>query len=254
MKQEYIKKEIINIISKSQKEFDENLKNKNVMFVYEDNKGNVDKVEVVLPVSCFYHLTGVMAYDKDNKLINSYKFYNLLNKNRISSMNIKIKNKTTYYKLNVLPQLMKIDRNANMIGEFVGNNLYLRTEKVAGNVNACMGFIKNTKLESVYIPNTILKEDIRKITSNRNKIVGIMKKDINDELYEEITYLKNNYEVIQIIKCGKFAKVVNYIKLKSNDKLISKKILEFKKVLIEELKKVEFIGKEEVKFYPIQTN
>lgn len=254
MKQEVRKKEMIDIIAKSQKEFDKNLKNKNVMFIFEDNQGNINKVEVMFPIGCFYHLTGTNVYDKNNKIVNSYKFYNLLKGNKINSMKIQPKNKTTYYKLDVLPQLMRIDRNANMIGEFIGNNLFLKTEKVAGNVNACMGVVKNNSLENIYVPNTILKEDIRKITNEKNKIIGIMKKGINEGLYEEVTYLKNNYEVIQILKGGGFAEVVNYIKLRSNDKLISRKICEFKKSLIEELQKVKFIGTEKFEITIVPTN
>ena len=102
-------------------------------------------------------------------------------------------------KLQVLPQLMKIDRNSTMIGDFNNSNLYLQTKKIIGNVNACMGFIKDSK-SSLYIPNTTLKSDIRDITNNTNKIVAILKKDANKILYDEMTYLKQNYIVKDILK------------------------------------------------------
>lgn len=227
MKQEFINKSMIDTISKCQKEFDTNLKNKKLMFVYEDNRRNVDKEEMIFPVSCFYHLTGIKAYDKNNQLLNSYKFYTLLKNNRIDAMKIIPKNETTYYKLEVLPQLMRIDRNANMIGEFNGSNLLLQTEKIAGNINACMGFVKNDEFGNTYIPNTALKEDIRRIVDVKYKIVAILKKDMSENLYANITYLKQNYQIRDILKNEDIGKIVDTDKIYSADRNIDKKIYEF---------------------------
>ena len=219
------KKEFIDIIAKSQKEFEKNLKNKKMIFIYENNDKTMSKEEVFFPISAFYHLTGVQAYDLNNKLLNSYQFYEILRVGGINETKIKLKDKTTYYKLQVLPQLMKLDKMANMIGNFTGYSLFLQTDKIIGNVNACMGFIKNE--QNIYIPNTALKEDIRNITKDRKKIIAVLKKSINEKLYKDITYLKQNCPIENILKNENVNKSIDIENICSSDRNISKKIEEF---------------------------
>ena len=197
MEKDVEKKKIINIISNCQKEFDKNLKNKSLMFICEDKNRIIDEQEMFFPLSCFYHLTGIKAYE-NNKELNSYRFYDLLKKGTINANNLIKKDTTTDLKLQVLPQLMKIDKNANMIGNFYDSNIYLQTEKVAGNINSCMGFVKNNET-NLYIPNTALKRDIRDITKDRKKVIAILKKDFNEKLYKNITYLKKGYNIDEIL-------------------------------------------------------
>ena len=61
-----------------------------------------------------------------------------------------------------------------------------------------MGFIKNG--QDLYVPNTALKQDIRDITDDRKKIIAVLKKNINEKLYKNITYLKQTYQVEEILK------------------------------------------------------
>lgn len=219
------KKEFIDIIAKSQKEFEKNLKNKKLIFIYENNDKTIGKEEVFFPISAFYHLTGVQACDLNNKLLNSYQFYEILRVGGINETKIKLKDKTTYYKLQVLPQLMKLDKMANMIGDFTGHSIFLQTDKLIGNVNACMGFVKNE--QNIYIPNTALKEDIRNITADRKKIIAVLKKSINEKLYKDITYLKQNYQIENILKNKNVNKSIDIENICSSDRNISKKIEEF---------------------------
>lgn len=170
-------------------------------------------------------MTGVQAYDSNDKILNSYKFYELLRVGGINETKIKMKNKTIYYKLQVLPQLMKLDKMANMIGVFTGQSLLLQTDKLIGNVNYCMGFIKNE--QNIYIPNTALKEDIRNITEDRKKIIAVLKKSINEKMYKDITYLKQNYQIADILKSKKINEVIDIENICSSDRNISKKIEEF---------------------------
>lgn len=192
--------EVFNIISRCLKEYDNNLKNNKVMFIIEYKDRTIGKEEMYFPKSSYYHLTGINLYNKFGKLVNSYEFYDLIKFKRLNLQEYKIKNKdaTTDLKLQVLPQLMKIDRIASMIGNFSHNNMFLQTEKIAGNVNACMGFIRDEK-KKVYIPNTVLKKDIRDITEERGKIIAILKKNITDNLYKNVTYLKQNYQLSEIL-------------------------------------------------------
>lgn len=191
-------KEFIDIIAKSQKEFEKNLKNKKLMFIYENKDRTIDQEEIFFPTTSFYHLTGIKAYDSKNKLLNSYKFYELLQAGGIDESKLEIKDKTTYYKLQVLLQLMKLDKMASMIGDYTDNGLLLQTNKLIGNVNACMGFIKNK--QNIYVPNTALKIDIRDITNDRKRIIAVLKKNINEKLYKNITYLNKKYQIENILQ------------------------------------------------------
>ena len=138
---------------------------------------------------------------------------------------MEVKDKTTYYKLEVLPQLMKLDRTASMIGNFTGHSLLLQTNKLIGNVNACMGFIKNE--QNMYVPNTALKKDIRDIADDRKKIIAVLKKDINEKLYKNITYLKQKYQIIDILKNQDINEKIDINKIYSDDKFIDKEICQF---------------------------
>ena len=51
-----------------------------------------------------------------------------------------------------------------MVGDFNGCNPKLYTEKLAGGVKACLGFVKTHRAE--YVPNTVLNTDIRTVTKN----------------------------------------------------------------------------------------
>lgn len=225
MKQEIRQKELLKIIYNCLKEYDQNLKNQKIMFIIENKEKELLKEEVYFPKSSYCHLTGVTIINENSKVLNSYEFYNLLKKGSITINKYKLKsrNDTMDLKLQVLPQLMKLDKMATMIGDFNNSNLYLQTKKIIGNVNACMGFVKDTKT-NLYVPNTTLKEDIRNITNNRNKIIAILKKDKNKLLYDNITYLKQNYRIVDIIKNNEIANYMDLKDLNSGNGSIQKRI------------------------------
>ena len=218
--------EVISIISNCQKIFDENLKNKKLMFIYEEKNHTLHKEEMYFPITSFYHLTGVIAYDNKHNPLNSLNFYEYVNEDRLNQTQIQRRDNTTDLKLQVLPQLMRIDRIANMIGNYNNTNIYLQTEKLAGNVNACMGFVKDNKNE-LYVPNTALKEDIRNKTTEAKKIIAILKKDIAQNLYKNITYIKKSYEIKDILKNKKINKNIDLENIYSADKIIDKKIYNY---------------------------
>ena len=143
------------------------------------------------------------------------------------------KDNTTGLKLNVLGQLMKIDQVAKMLGNFNNTNILLQTEKIAGNVRACMGFVKDKK-SKMYVPNTALQKDIRDITDSTNKIIAILKKGIDEELYCNITYIKNDYLIERILKNNYIKEMIDVDKIYSNKMEINKKILEYKNETVEE--------------------
>ena len=92
----------------------------------------------------------------------------------------------TETKLSILPQLMQLHRCAKMIGDYDNTRPLLYTEKLAGNISACLGF---TREKDYYIPNTALREDIRNISVSPTKqVLAIFKKDAKQELYTTLCY------------------------------------------------------------------
>lgn len=78
---------------------------------------------------------------------------------------------------------MGIKRNVTMIGDFTDRGPKLFTEKAAGNVCGCIGFVKdrNTRLN---VPNTLLKKDIRDvIVSPVQKVYAVLSKSYTAEKY-----------------------------------------------------------------------
>ena len=63
----------------------------------------------------------------------------------------------------------------------------LFTERVAGSVSACMGFIRAGGVGR-YIPNTVLKGDIRQLVHVPDRIIVTYRKASKDKKYTEIVY------------------------------------------------------------------
>lgn len=90
---------------------------------------------------------------------------------------------STAQKLDILQNMMEIKRNVTMIGDFTDRGLKLFTEKAAGSVCGCIGFVKdrNTRLN---VPNTLLKKDIRDVTASPiQKVYAVFSKGYTDEKY-----------------------------------------------------------------------
>lgn len=139
----------------------------------------------------FLHLTGVHIL---NKKITAKSFYNRCLANRIREEDIQEREDgNTRNKLFILNNLMYIHKNAKMIGDFCQDKIFLFTKKIIGDTTAGLGFIPSG---NYYVCNTSLKEDIRKITYSRRKIVGIVCKQIQDFKYNEFTYIDEKYRDI----------------------------------------------------------
>lgn len=95
LKKDSDKIEIINTLSKCIKIYDENLKNKKVMFIVENKKRKLEIEEMFFGKRNFYHLTGVKVLDKTGKELSSNNFYDLLLKSRINYSKLVKKDNTT---------------------------------------------------------------------------------------------------------------------------------------------------------------
>lgn len=188
------KKEAISIISKCAKLYAANLCDRQLAFVYRDGSNQTGFVEVTFRSNNFMHFTGVDS--KSNLKANA--FYRNALDNRLKESDIQFKNNhTTELKLQILQNIMNIPFSARMIGDYTGAHLDLYTEKVAGTTTACLGLILRG---NGYIPNTILKEDIRNITPKPpGKIFAIFRKTVRQEIYAELTFRSSSINITK--KC-----------------------------------------------------
>ena len=182
------KRRVIQIITKAAELYRDNLEDQKVLFLYgipfevRNELQTEEKVllsikgfEVAFHRYNFLHLTGVRL--NKNGTASAIHFYQkCLDKRLTENDFVLAKDGSTRQKLDILENMMLIKKNATMIGEFTGIGPRLFTEKVAGNVCGCIGFVKdrNTNLN---VPNTLLKKDIRDVTAQPTyKIFAVVSK------------------------------------------------------------------------------
>lgn len=178
------KENAIKIITECAQDYHTYLENQNLMFLFGASE-NPSFFEAAFFPRHFLHLTGVDLTNKNTS--GSSDFYKRALKGQLSVNDFSLATDgTTEMKLFVLPQLVKIHRSARMIRDYSFTKSLLYTEKIAGTIFACLGFIRNNKY---YIPNTALKEDLRDITVKPQKrVLAIFKKPIPQPRYDEICY------------------------------------------------------------------
>ena len=150
------KKRVISIITKAAKSYHENLEDQNVLFVYgvpsevkkqiEQNADVITCYEVVFHRSNFLHLTGLKLNKK--KVSSTINFYSKCLDGRLSEDDFVLsKDGSTVQKLEVLADMMNIKKSASMIGDFTDAGPKLYSEKIAGNVYACVGVVCDKSIE-----------------------------------------------------------------------------------------------------------
>lgn len=216
------KEDAIKIIVDSAKLYKERLSGKNLLFLYRVNQ-SVQYIETSFSPSRFLHLTGVETHIPANE------FYVLCLSSRLSPKDFKFKDDgTTRLKLPILSSLMKIDSIANMFGEYSSNKPILYTEKLAGNISGCMGFVKEKS--NIFVPNTALQDDIRNLSKDTYQILATFSKKIGDAKYNKITYKSKK---IDFQKTNEEKPCIN-IKIKIK-KIITEKKMYLPEVLINKI-------------------
>lgn len=199
------KKEILKILKENAIKYNENLKDNNLLILYQKEQ-KIEYIEILFLARNFMHLTGVKYYDKFGRYMKANQFFQACLKNKLSEKNIKIKKDgTTQLKLQILSQLIHIDKKSKMIGIYNQSNRKLTTEILLGNIHMCLGLIKSTG--NYYLPNSLMKEDIRKRVIKPYKIVGILKKNTKEEKYQKTIYLNEKIEKNKIQQNIKIIKV-----------------------------------------------
>lgn len=185
------KKEAISIITSCAKTFEEELCGNNVLFVYKHN-GQINVFETCFMQQNFLHLTGI-RYCGSSK-----NFFRECRERKLATDSITLeKDGTTELKLRVLPQLVRINKTARMIGQYDNSKTLLVTHKLVGGVCGCIGFIQDGPF---YIPNTALNEDIRDISKKPcGRILATFTKERDQSLYQKTTYTAKDIDISSIL-------------------------------------------------------
>lgn len=185
------KEEALTIIFKCADQYKNNLVDRNLLFICVNSALKVNSFEAVFTGSNFLHMTGIKFLSVP--VIAPNAFYSMCIDRRLSVDDFGMDTYGhTELKLTVLPQLMKVNLSANVVGDYNSSRPLLATDRMAGGVKGCMGFIVDDKKKPFYVPNSIMNEDIRKLTNNRLRIAATYRKKISDVKYDEIVYKAKN--------------------------------------------------------------
>jgi len=188
----YTKEEARTIVMQCAKDYDRRLKGKQFIFIYRDSVDNsVRYFEVYFAKENYQHLTGVELIDRTGKIRKHVAdlFYEKCLHNRLGKNEIQFKKDgTTNLKLAALPALMKIQEITKIAGNYNGIRPYLIADKVIGNINFCLGILKDTK-EDYYVPASTLLEDIKKLTNAPSQVLAIFSKETSESVYKKICHV-----------------------------------------------------------------
>lgn len=204
------KRRAIQIIVKAAKLYHTNLEDQKILFLYgvpsevrkqlqKENEKllSIEGYEVAFHRYNFLHLTGVHINNTD--VASAIHFYEKCLDNRLMEEDFRFaKDGSTGQKLDILENMMRLKQSATMIGDFTDRGPKLFTEKAAGNVCGCIGFVKdrNTRLN---VPNTLLKKDIRDVAvSPVKKIYAVVSKNYQSSKY---SIVEKKDKEMNITKC-----------------------------------------------------
>lgn len=177
------KRRAIQTMTKAAQNYKNNLEDQKVLFLY----GTPSDVKRQLK-------TGVKL--NKNNVASAIHFYEKCLNNRLAEDDFFFaKDGSTGQKLDILERVMLIKKNVTMIGDFTDRGPKLFTEKAAGNICGCIGFVqdRNTKLN---VPNTLLKKDIRDVTAQPTyKVFAVISKHYTDDKYSCFTKLDKSIDL-----------------------------------------------------------
>lgn len=177
------------------KKYENNLMGKTILFVCTDKRKQVSVLEVTFERSNFLHLTGI----KPTAGISAKDFYERCLDSRLKESDFAFaEDGTTFMKLEMLPFLVEEDLSVKMVGEYSASNIKLYTTKLAGNVKGCIGFVKKRAGKN-YVPNTVLKVDIRRMVREPLRVIMTYKKDVKEQTYKDIVYCAKNVQWEELV-------------------------------------------------------
>lgn len=205
------KRRAIQTMTKAAALYHANLEDQKVVFLYgvptevrkqlQAEKGklfSIKSYEVAFHRYNFLHLTGVKI--DSIEVASAIHFYEKCLANRLMPENFSFaQDGSTAQKLDILENMMGIKQNVAMIGDFTDRGPKLFTEKAAGNICGCIGFVKdqNTKLN---VPNTLLKKDVRDVTASPvQKVYAVLSKSYTAERYSTLEKVDRGMDIKKCI-------------------------------------------------------
>ena len=186
----FTKKDAIRIVCNAAKIYKEKLANKNFLIIFKSRENNkIEYFEVIFLPRNFQHLTGLEYYAEHR----SVEFYNKCLNHTLREQDFEFKEDgTTQYKLQALPLLVDFCKVSKMTASLDVYRPHLYVDKLAGNISACLGFIKEG---NYYIPNTCLLGDIRDFGKSTSQILAILSKPASKycSTYNDIEYLAKGF-------------------------------------------------------------
>lgn len=193
------KTQAASLVVKYSQSYKNELNNKNLLFLCLDKHKNPVFYEFSFRERNYMHLTGlvpVVFRDINGALhkLTANEFYDKCISGTLTDVQFEFKKDgTTPLKLTLLPQILTKNLSAKMIGNYDKYTPLLQTDKLVGKIDGVIGFEVDAK-EGIYLPNTLLKANIKDLTNNTNRIIAAFRKDKNAEKYEELTYTAKNIE------------------------------------------------------------
>ena len=162
----FTKPDAIKVVCNASKIYHKKLANKNFLVLYKNRSNNaVESFEALFLPRNFLHLTGLTYINPKN----SSDFYRKCLSNNLSEDDFTFKEDgTTDLKLKALPQIVNFFQMSKMTTLYSNTQPRLYTERLAGNVTACVGFIVDDN-NGYYVPNTCLLQDIRTVSGSLHK-------------------------------------------------------------------------------------
>ena len=215
------KRKAIQIMTKAADLYQKNLEDQKILFLYgipsqvkkqlqteEKRISAIKGYEVAFHRYNFLHLTGVKI--NTSLVASAIHFYEKCLDRRLNEDDFSFsRDGSTGQKLDILESMMQIKRNVTMIGDFADGGPKLYSEKAAGNVCACIGFVKdrNTRLN---VPNTLLKKDIRDvIASPVQKVYAVISKGYTEEKYSVLEKVNKNLNLTGVFFLEEIERMLN---------------------------------------------
>ncbi len=209
----YSKNDVIRVVVSCAEKYRTELENRSLLFVCMDKQKAISYVEFSFFDYNFLHLTGLKTKkspilkenekpssdDNTQDRISAVRFYKKCIDHKLKITDFEFSDSgTTPMKLDVLPIVICKNLSANMIGDYNSPHPKLYTEKIVGGTSAYMGFIKDA-LSQQYVPNTVVKEDLRKNAFGYVRIIATYRKKTTDAEYSEIVYAAKKIEWDKIV-------------------------------------------------------
>lgn len=192
----YTKEQAIKIITDSAEKYRDELVDKTLLFICVEKHDNTTCYEFSFFNWNFMHLTGAKTNKQDtgDRHLSAIDFYNKCLLHKLSPSDFEFsEDGTTHMKLDILSGVLCKNLSAKMIGTYNHSKPYLFTDKLAGGTKACFGFIIDAN-HDCYVPNTLLKNDIRDNVYSYARVVAVFRKDTCNQKYNELTYIAKNVD------------------------------------------------------------